>query len=183
MRTARVARRGSPPVQVARAKALACQLPAQSGLPLSRWSCPDLARQIIDAGIADSISASTIRRWLATDAIKPWQHQSWIFISDPDFAAKAARVLDLYARVWNGKPLSANDYVISADEKTSIQGALPLPPLHAGRQGPDDAGQPRLRPRPEGHRPAGRAVPERDHGAHPGARVLAQSGLCGGSAS
>jgi len=36
-------------------------------------------------------------RWLATDAIKPWQHQSWIFISDPDFALKAGRVLDLYA--------------------------------------------------------------------------------------
>ncbi|MHB1475695.1 MAG: transposase, partial [Dermatophilaceae bacterium] len=27
----------------------------------------------------------------------------------------------LYARVWDGKPLSANDYVISADERTSIQ--------------------------------------------------------------
>lgn len=64
------------PVQVARVKALACQLPAQSGLPLSRWSAPDLAHQMIDAGIVDSISASTVRRWLATDAIKPWQHQS-----------------------------------------------------------------------------------------------------------
>jgi hypothetical protein len=30
-------------------------------------------------------------------------------------------VLDLYAREWDGKPLGPNDYVISADEKTSIQ--------------------------------------------------------------
>ena len=30
-------------------------------------------------------------------------------------------MLDLYARVWIGKPLGRNDYVISADEKTSIQ--------------------------------------------------------------
>lgn len=89
------------PVQVARAKALACQLPAQSGLPLSRWSAPDLAQQMIDSGIVDSISASTVRRWLATDAIKPWQHQSWIFISDPDFALKAGRVLDLYAAAYS----------------------------------------------------------------------------------
>jgi len=29
-------------------------------------------------------------------------NQSWIFITDPNFAAKAARVLDLYARVWTG---------------------------------------------------------------------------------
>ena len=109
------------PVQVAAAKALACQPPEASGVPLSRWSCPDLAAQVVADGIAASVSTSTVRRWLAEDAIKPWQHQSWIFITDPDFAAKAARVLDLYNGVWDGKPLSASDYVISADEKTSIQ--------------------------------------------------------------
>ncbi|MFB7591867.1 transposase [Streptomyces sp. NPDC056169] len=58
---------------------------------------------------------------MATYALKPWQYQSWIFIRDPAFAAKAARVLDLYARVWDGLPLGADQYVISADEKTSIQ--------------------------------------------------------------
>src|ERR1019366_8705906 len=109
------------PVQVAAVKALACQPPEASGLPLSRWSCPDLTAQVVADGIAASVSTSTVRRWLAEDAIKPWQYQSWIFISDPHFAAKAARVLDLYDRVWDGKPLSANDYVVSADEKTSIQ--------------------------------------------------------------
>ncbi len=39
---------------------------------------------------------------------------------DPAFAAKAGRVLDLYARTWDGQPLGADDYVISADEKTSL---------------------------------------------------------------
>ena len=53
--------------------------------------------------------------------LKPWQYQSWIFITDPDFAVKAQRVLDRYDRTWDGKPLGAGDYVISADEKTSIQ--------------------------------------------------------------
>ena len=62
-----------------------------------------------------------MRRWLSEDALKPWQYQSWIFITDPDFQPKAQRVLDLYQRVWDGKPLGPNDYVISADEKTSIQ--------------------------------------------------------------
>ncbi|HEY8653106.1 MAG TPA: IS630 family transposase [Dermatophilaceae bacterium] len=109
------------PVQVAAVKALACQPPEASGVPLSRWSCPDLAAQVVADGIAASVSTSTVRRWLGEDAIKPWQHQSWIFITDPNFAAKAARVLDLYDRVWDANPLSANDYVISADEKTSIQ--------------------------------------------------------------
>ena len=58
---------------------------------------------------------------LAAAALKPWQYQSWIFIRDPDFAAKAARVLDLYQRIWDGKPLAAEEYVVSCDEKTSIQ--------------------------------------------------------------
>ena len=109
------------PVQVAEVAALACQLPAETGLPLSRWSCPDLAGEVVDRGIAPAISASTIRRFLATDALKPWQHHSWIFIRDPNFAAKATRVLDLYARTYDGIPLGADEYVLSSDEKTSIQ--------------------------------------------------------------
>ena len=71
-------------------------------------------------GICNSISPTTVRRWLTEHAIKPWQYRSWIFITDPNFRAKAQKVLDLYAREWNGKPLTANEYVISADEKTSI---------------------------------------------------------------
>jgi len=95
-------RSGRPPsftaLQVAEVKALACQLPAETGTPLSRWSCPELAREVVARGIAGSISASTVRRWVKQDALKPWQYRSWIFVRDPDFRAKAARVMDLYAR-------------------------------------------------------------------------------------
>ncbi|MFE0382123.1 hypothetical protein ACFW1M_42720 [Streptomyces inhibens] len=45
------------------------------------------------------MSASTVRRWLKADAIKPRQHRPWIFIRDPNFLAEAARVLDPYARL------------------------------------------------------------------------------------
>jgi len=108
-------------MQVAQVKALACQPPEASDAPLSRWSCPELARQAVADGICRTVSAASIARWLAEDAIKPWQYQSWIFIRDPHFAPKAGKVLDLYARTWDGKPLTDNEYVISADEKTSIQ--------------------------------------------------------------
>ncbi len=109
------------PLQTAQVKALACQLPVESGTPLSRWSCPELAREAVTRGIDPALSASTVRRWFAQDAIKPWQHHSWIFITDPDFRTKAARVLGLYARTWEGVPLGADEYVIRAGEKTSIQ--------------------------------------------------------------
>ncbi|MCK7626564.1 IS630 family transposase [Streptomyces sp. RS10V-4] len=108
-------------MQVAEAKALACRLPAETGVPLARWSCPELAAELAARGITGPVSASTVRRWLRDDALKPWQHRSWIFITDPGFRAKAGRVLDLYARTWQGVPLGADEYVISADEKTSIQ--------------------------------------------------------------
>lgn len=68
-----------------------------------------------------SISGSTVWRWLHADAIRPWFHRSWIFPRDPEFATKAGRILDLYERIWEGHPLGADDFVISADEKTSIQ--------------------------------------------------------------
>jgi len=109
------------PVQVAEVKALACQLPAEAGVPLSVWSCPELAREAVTRGVTEAVSASTVRRWLAEDALKPWQHRSWIFIRDPDFRSKASRVLDLYVRQWQGQPLGPDDYVLSSDEKTSIQ--------------------------------------------------------------
>jgi transposase len=117
-------RSGRPPTFAAadraEAVALACALPAESGVPLSRWSCPDLARELA-ARCQIAASASTIRRWLAAGALKPWQHRSWISVRDPEFAVKAARVLGLYAGIWDAKPLGSNDYVICADEKTSIQ--------------------------------------------------------------
>ena len=80
-----------------------------------------------------------VRRWLAEDAIKPWQYRSWIFPRDPDFAAKAGRVLDLYQRLWDGRPLADDEYVISADEKSQLQAlsrchaGLPSAPGRAGR--------------------------------------------------
>jgi transposase len=109
------------PVQKAEITALACTPPEDSELPLARWSHAELAAAAIAQGLVTSISPATIGRWLAADAIKPWQHRSWIFPRDPDFATKASRVLDLYARRWQGEPLGANDYVISADEKSQLQ--------------------------------------------------------------
>lgn len=108
-------------VQVAQVKALACQLPVYAGAPLARWSCPELAREAVTQGMVEAVSAATVRRWLARDAIRPWQYRSWIFPRDQDFTVKAERVLDLYERRWNGIRLEPDEYVISSDEKTSIQ--------------------------------------------------------------
>ena len=110
-----------PPEVRVQVKAVACELPTQRGAPLSRFSSRDIAREVIQRGIVAEISGSTIWRWLNEDAIKPWQYRSWIFPRDPLFEHKASRVLDLYQRIWCGVRLRPDEYVISADEKTSIQ--------------------------------------------------------------
>jgi len=97
---------------------------------------PDIRAEVIARGLVASISDTTIWRWLGDDAIRPWTHRSWIFPRDPDFGAKAGRVLDLYAGSWDGRPLKDDEFVISADEKTSIQARIrrhPTLPAAAGR--------------------------------------------------
>lgn len=106
---------------VVEVKALACQLPAELGLPLARFSLAELRREAISRGIVATVSGTTLWRWLSEDAIRPWRHRSWIFPRDPDFAAKAGDVLDLYAGRWRGRPLRSDEFVLCADEKTSIQ--------------------------------------------------------------
>jgi len=115
-------------------KALACELPSRLGLPFCRLGSSDIATEAVVRGVVVTISVTTVWRYLKSDAIKPWLYRSWLFPRDPLFAEKAARVLDLYFRWFEGIPLGPDDYVISSDEKTSIQarhrkliGVGPLP--------------------------------------------------------
>lgn len=105
---------------MAEVKAVACELPATFGLALSKFTRAELHRLVVERGICGA-SATTIWRWLAEDAIKPWQQRSWIFPRDPRFPEKAGRVLDLYERRWQGKLLHPGEFVISADEKSQLQ--------------------------------------------------------------
>ena len=121
-----------------RGQGLACQPPPRRGLPLSRWSCPELA----EAGRSPMASAGRSRLHGAP-------------VADRGRAqALAVPVLDLHPRpglprqgrsgCWTctpargtATPLGADEYVISADEKTSIQARCrchpTLPPGRPGR--------------------------------------------------
>ena len=117
---ARDARAVFPPQQVAEVVAVACELPTNHGRPLGRFSRTELHRLVLEQGVTEA-SASTIWRWLHDRSLKPWQQRSWIFPRDPDFQAKAGRVLDLYARRFEGRRLHPGEFVICADEKSQLQ--------------------------------------------------------------
>lgn len=102
--------------------ALACQLPADTGVPLSRWTGPELAAELLAKGLASGpVSASSVLRILAENPVRPWRYQAWIFPRDPDFEAKATVILDLYQGFYQGEPLGEGDRVLSFDAKPSIQ--------------------------------------------------------------
>jgi len=88
----------------------------------------ELARHVCQSGLVARLSHATLWRWLHEDAIRPWQHRCWIFPRDPDFALKAGRILDLYQRHWEDHALRDDEFVISTDEKTSIQARRRLHP-------------------------------------------------------
>jgi len=124
---------------VAEVKAMACEPPEDRDVPQSRWSASDLAAQAAAEGLVESVARSTVQRWLDAGAIRPWRYRSWIFPRDPQFEVKAARVLDLYQRIWDGTGLGDDEYVISTDEKSQLQilsrrhPGLPPGPGRAGR--------------------------------------------------
>ncbi|MFD0170042.1 hypothetical protein ACFVJH_38850 [Streptomyces decoyicus] len=126
------------------------------------------ARGRSDACIAreTGLHVDTVRRRLAQDALKPWQHRSWIFITSLGFRLKAVWVLDLYARTWQGEQLGDDEYVISADEEISLQARCRCHPTLApgkaramrvnhtyGRGGAPGLPRRLRRPRREGVRP------------------------------
>jgi hypothetical protein len=125
-------RRRFPPLEQALVKATACELVAQTKEPLSRQSLADVTDRSRRA-LGKPISRSTVWRILDSDAIKPWQYKYWIFPRDPRFVERAGPILDLYAGCWQGQPLGPKDYILSADEKTSIQARARIhPPLACG---------------------------------------------------
>jgi transposase len=116
--------------------ALACQLPAATGVPLSRWTGPELLAEVTRAAPDEKLSASSVLRILAEHPVKPWQYQSWISPRDPDFAAKAAVILDLYQGYYQGTRLQPGDRILSVDAKPSIQArgrCRPTAPAARGR--------------------------------------------------
>jgi hypothetical protein len=127
----------SPPIVIAAVKGIACELPAQHRQPLSRLFVPDIQRILLAEDYVESISTSTIWRILDADALKPWRKRSWIWSRDPLFFERAAPVLDLYQGIWKGRHLRCDEFVLSADEKTSIQARIRLHPteVHADGRG------------------------------------------------
>jgi transposase len=132
-------RQGVFPSEVrAQATALACSLPKERGVPLSRWSLAEIAKHMLSLQIVSAISTSTLFRWFTTDKLKPWRFHNWQHILDlQKFLERARPVLQVYEKA--AELLREGIWAVCVDEKTSIQArqleqeptpAKPEQPMH-----------------------------------------------------
>lgn len=121
MRRVRDARLFFSPCQIATIKAIACELPAKRNLPFSRLSLSELQTYLHEQKVVEHISIGKLWSLLDQDAIRPWYYRSWLFPRDPHFVEKANPILDLSQGVFEDHTLRAREYVLSFDQKTSIQ--------------------------------------------------------------
>jgi transposase len=112
---------------------LACERPDLVGRSLSQWDCAELARQLMDDGVVQSISPSTVQRILASHKLKPWRHHMWLSPNVPrnaEFYARVREIIDLYTRA-----LAPEEAVLCVDEKTSLQPRTRLASTKPARPG------------------------------------------------
>ena len=118
----RVGRGVFPPAQVAEVKALACELPAEQGVPLSRWSSAELAhgggqaRDRRDDRGGHDLAVAVVRTRSARGTTARGSSRA-----TRSSREKAGRILDLYEGRWEGQLLEPGEFVVCADEKPSIQ--------------------------------------------------------------
>jgi transposase len=89
--------------------ALAGARPDTLGVPYTRWSLPKLSRHLAEQGV--QVSPAHLGRILARNGISLQRTRSWKQSPDPDYEAKAARILALY------REQPKDGVVISFDEK------------------------------------------------------------------
>jgi len=114
-------RRGVFPPEVrTQITALACSLPKEKGVTLSRWSLAEIVKRQLALQNASAISTSTVWRWFRADKLKPWRFHNWQHILDPQkFLERARPVLEVYEKAV--ELLRNGIWAVCVDEKTSIQ--------------------------------------------------------------
>jgi hypothetical protein len=109
--------------QLAQIFALACEKPEKSGRPITHWTRPELADEIVKRGIVESISARHLGRLLNEADLKPHRIRYWLNAKekdDPGFAACVQVVCATYAAA-PGLYHQFGTHTVSSDEMTGVQ--------------------------------------------------------------
>jgi len=174
---------GRPPVftlgQRREIKKVAKSRPAEHGLPFSRWSLAKLADFLVAEGVVEDISHEGLRELLHAEGVSFQSVKTWKSSADPEYAAKKARIDQLYAIA---------DREMAPALASTDAGAEAAPGSAGTADGPggpevvfclDEFGPLNLQPRP-GHQWARRAGAAREPGEPPRSRRRATYHRTGG---
>ena len=110
--------------------ALACQLPAATGVPLAHWTGPELAAELTAQNLVSSpVSASSVLRILAGYPVKPRQYRSWIYPRYAQLRIAGAMTSSGLCRVQRTQ-------VLEPDRAGAVLGLWPVRAAHS-RDAPD----------------------------------------------
>lgn len=108
--------------QVTRIVALACEVLDSSDEGVSHWTHGHLAAEAVVRGIVETISGSSVGRFLGEAELKPHQNRYWLNAPDKHseaFDQEVRTVCDLYQQAPELEKQGI--HVVSTDEKTGIQ--------------------------------------------------------------
>ncbi|MBU0492575.1 MAG: IS630 family transposase, partial [Chloroflexi bacterium] len=137
-----VPRPGAPdtftPEQLAHIIAVACEDPRAAGREISHWTARELAAEVVQRDLVNTISPRHVGRILAAAEVKPHLSRYWLTNQRPQNPAKfdteVKTVCDLYAAAPT--LYQQGTHLASLDEKTGIQAlerAHPTRPLRPGQ--------------------------------------------------
>jgi hypothetical protein len=123
--------------QLALVFATACEPPEKSGRPITHWTHPELADELVKRQIVESISARHLGRVLDEADLKPHRVRYWLNAKekdDPDFVTDVQYVCATYACAA-GLYQKLGTHTVSTDEMTGIQALERIAPTKGVQPG------------------------------------------------
>ncbi len=115
--------------------ATACEPPSDCDRPVTTWTGRELADEVKQRGIVDSISAAQVNRYLRQVELQPQRNKYWCFTTEKDpklFAQQVETVCQTYLQATDCY-LHNKTRTVCMDEMTSLQAnqrrALGMPPM------------------------------------------------------
>ena len=125
--------------QLAQIIAVACEVPEESGRPVTHWTPRELTDEVMLRGIVETISPRHIDRFLKGGDLRPHKSQYWLTSKDKlenpaQYETDVRKICETYA---DARRLHEQQgaHVISTDEKTGIQALERLHPSLPTRPG------------------------------------------------
>jgi transposase len=122
--------------QVTQIVAMACEVQDDSDAAVSHWTQGHLAEEAVKRGILDTISRSSVGRFLQEADLKPHLTQPWLNAptrKSPQFAQEVQEVCDVYHQTPELHEQGV--HIMSTDEKPGIQALERQHPTQQARPG------------------------------------------------